>query len=383
MLWPSPIAPEPMTAWTALPAIFSTQDDLEIKASGSGRGTISILTMDHRSPESGEGTCNLYHLNVTLHSTLEDNKKGEETFQLRIETRFQGNREATMSIIEVSLLTGFYPNQNDLKQLTSDVEMYAFQYETKMNSSDNTVVLYLEKLSHKEDTVLGFRVHRMLQVEFLQAAQVTIYDYYEPSRRCSSFYNLPTEQSSLGKICHKDVCRCAEGEVLGTPRRGLPGWGSRSHLSPPGCQQCPSPRKDSTRLRQEELQAVACETGVDFVYKVRLKSVKSSTSNPYIYYDMKLEDIIKRGTDSAVSFTMKKFVSHATCHDSLGLQEQETYLIMGHTSDLWKVKSDYIYVLGKKTFFTQWPADGDVGKKELLDNLTGFSEYMSTHGCES
>lgn len=31
--------------------------------------------------------------------------------------RFQGNREATMSIIEVSLLTGFYPNQNDLKQV--------------------------------------------------------------------------------------------------------------------------------------------------------------------------------------------------------------------------------------------------------------------------
>lgn len=38
----------------------------------------------------------------------------------------------------------------------------------------------LSQLSHKEDTVLGFRVHRMLQAEFLQAAQVTIYDYYEP-----------------------------------------------------------------------------------------------------------------------------------------------------------------------------------------------------------
>ncbi|XP_073743765.1 complement C3-like isoform X1 [Callorhinus ursinus] len=259
--------------------------------------------------------------------------------------------------------------QRSAKLCDGDVEMYAFQYETKMNSSDNTVVLYLEKLSHKEDTVLGFRVHRMLQVEFLQAAQVTIYDYYEPSRRCSSFYNLPTEQSSLRKICHKDVCRCAE-------------------------EQCPSPRKDNTRLRQEELQAAARETGVDFVYKVRLKSVKSSTSSPYIYYNMKLEDIIKRGTDSAVSLTMKKFISHATCHDSLGLQEQETYLIMGQISDMWKVKSEcvgapavpglsYIYVLGRKTFFMQWPTDGDVGKKELLDHLTGFSDYMSTHGCES
>lgn len=40
----------------------------------------------------------------------------------------------------------------------------------------------LPQLSNKEDTVLGFRVHRMLQAEFLQAAQVTIYDYYEPCK---------------------------------------------------------------------------------------------------------------------------------------------------------------------------------------------------------
>lgn len=30
-----------------------------------------ILTMYHRSPESWEDTCNLYHLNATLHSALE------------------------------------------------------------------------------------------------------------------------------------------------------------------------------------------------------------------------------------------------------------------------------------------------------------------------
>lgn len=263
-----------------------------------------------------------------------------------------------MTIMEVSLLTGFYPNQDDLKQLTSEVERYAFQYETKTTTSDSTVVLYLEKLSHKEDTVLGFRIHRMLQAEFLQSAQVTVYDYYEPSRRCSSFYNLPTEDSSLRKICHKDVCRCAE-------------------------EQCPSPKKDSNHVRQEELQVAACEIGVDFVYKARLESVEASTSNPYIYYNMQLQAIIKSGTDSVKSLTMKKFVSHTTCHDSLGLEENETYLIMGQTSDLWRVKSEYTHVLGKETFLMHWPAEGTAGKKELLDQLEGFSEYMRTHGCES
>nr|XP_014978314.2 complement C3 isoform X1 [Macaca mulatta] len=339
-------------------AKFLAQDDLEIKASGNGRGTISILTMYHKSPESWEDNCNLYHLNVTLHSVLEENKKGDETFRLRMETRFQNNREATMTIMEVSLLTGFYPNQDDLKQLTSDVERYAFQYETKTSTSDSTVVLYLEKLSHEKNTVLGFRVHRMLQAEFLQAALVTIYDYYEPSRRCSTFYNLPTEQSSLRKICHKDVCRCAEG-------------------------QCPSLQKPSGQLRQEELQTTACEAGVDFVYKTKLESVEVSASNPYVYYNMQLEDIIKSGTDPATPLAMKKFISHATCHDSLGLQEQESYLIMGQTSDLWRIKSDYSYVLGRETFLMLWPADGDASKKELRKQLDEFSEYMRTHGCES
>ncbi|XP_016008927.2 complement C3 isoform X1 [Rousettus aegyptiacus] len=348
----------PKNAYHQRSAKFSAQDDLEIKASGSGRGTISILTTYHRPTESWEGICNMYHLNATLHSAPEDNKKGEETFQLRMETRFQGDRDATMTIMEISLLTGFYANQDDLRQLTSEVEMYAFQYETKTSSSDSTVVLYLEKLSHKEDTVLGFRVHRMLQAEFLQAAQVTIYDYYEPSRRCSSFYNLPAERSDLRKICHKDVCRCAE-------------------------ELCPTLKKGSNQLKQEELQTVACEAGMDFVYKARLETVEASASNPYVYYHMQLQAVIKSGTDSVTPLTMKKFISHATCHDSLELQEQEAYLIMGQISDLWKVKSDYTYVLGKETFLMHWPADGDMGKKELRGNLEGFSEYLSTHGCKS
>lgn len=119
------------------------------------------------------------------------------------------------------------------------------------------------------------------------------------------------------------------------------------------------------------------------VYKARLETVEASASNPYVYYHMQLQAVIKSGTDSVTPLTMKKFISHATCHDSLELQEQETYLIMGQISDLWKVKSDYTYVLGKETFLMHWPADGDMGKKELRGHLEGFSEYLSTHGCKS
>lgn len=115
------------------------------------------------------------------------------------------------------------------------------------------------------------------------------------------------------------------------------------------------------------------------VYKTSLESVETSDSNPYIYYNMKLQAIIKSGmsreaeemvwgptpgvptwgqarpmqantrwlssppgTDSARPLTVKKFVTHTTCRDSLGLQEHETYLIMGQISDLWRVKSECV-----------------------------------------
>ncbi|XP_049643939.1 complement C3 alpha chain-like isoform X2 [Suncus etruscus] len=338
-------------------AKFSALDDLEIQASGRGTGTISILTIYHRSPEAGEDTCNLFHLNVTITRTEKQSRTGEETYQLRMRTRFQGEHDATMSIIEVTLLTGFYPNQEDLKQLTSEVEMYAFQYENRPSSNNSAVVLYLEKVSNKEDTVLGFRVHRLLQVDFLQAAQVTIYDYYEPSRRCSTFYNLPQERSSLRKICHKEACRCAE-------------------------EQCPALR-DSRQMSKEELQVAACEAGVDFVYKVRLEDVETSVTSPYIYYNMQLETVIKTGSDAAKPLSWKKFVSHATCQDALELQEHETYLIMGRVTDLWRIQSDNIYILSKDTFIMHWPGKEDVDKKDLLAELEEFSEYIHLYGCMS
>ncbi|KAF7465494.1 hypothetical protein GHT09_004039 [Marmota monax] len=109
---------------------------------------------------------------------------------------------------------------------------------------------------------------------------------------------------------------------------------------------------------------------------------KASTSNSsVVLYLEKLQAIIK--SDPAMPLSVKKFVTQATCYDSLGLREQESYLIMGLTSDLWRVKSEYSYPLGKKMFLMLWPSDRDRGKKDLLAQLEGFSEHLSTHGCES
>ncbi|XP_054317633.1 complement C3-like isoform X1 [Pongo pygmaeus] len=160
--------------------------------------------------------------------------------------------------------------------------------------------------------------------------------------------------------CRRSSCRPPSSPS--TTTTSLPGGAALSTTCPQSNLPCERSatktsadvqRKPSDQLRQEELQTTACEAGVDF------------------------------GTDPAKPLAMKKFVSHATCRDSLGLQEQELYLIVGETSDLWRIKSDYSYVLGRETFLMLWPADGDASKKELRDQLEEFSEYMRTHGCQS
>jgi hypothetical protein len=52
------------------------------------------------------------------------------------------------------------------------------------------------------------------------------------AHRCGAFYNLPGERSSLRKVCHKDVCRCAEGEMgRGNPSLGAQETSATSWLS--------------------------------------------------------------------------------------------------------------------------------------------------------
>ncbi|XP_007488640.2 venom factor [Monodelphis domestica] len=334
---------------------FSAQDDLIIKASGTGKGTLSILTMYNKLPERQKSPCQSHHLNVTLHPVSDERSKGE-TYQLRIEARYLGPQEATMTILEVSLLTGFYPDHDDLQQLTSNIEMYAFQYETKTSSSNSSVILYLERLSHQVDTVLGFRIHRQLETELLQAAPVTIINYYEPAERCSAFYNVPGATVFLRRICHKDVCRCAE-------------------------EKCPSLTSNHDGISQELLQVKACQPGLDFVYKAHLEELEKVDT--YIYYTMKILEVIKSGTDAGVVNKDKKFVSHIMCFHTLGLKANETYLIMGQSSDLWKTKDEYSYALSKDTFIIKWPEISDVAFLGFRKKLENFSEYLRVHGCES
>ncbi|XP_030401691.1 complement C3 alpha chain-like [Gopherus evgoodei] len=219
---------------------FYAHEALNITASGTGTGTVTLLTLYHTLPPAREQECQAFWLAVTVEEVPEAKKKQDDinTFRLRLQARSLGLRDATMTIIDISLLTGFEPNLGDLKQLTNSVEQYIFLFESKGTISNNSVILYFNQISNQTDTEVGFRIHQRAQLGMLQPAVVTIYEYYEPARRCSHFYNVPNESGLLRKICQEEVCKCAEDN----------------------CLQMTLPRS----LSEDQLYEKACDTGVDY-----------------------------------------------------------------------------------------------------------------------
>ncbi|XP_075057519.1 complement C3-like [Mixophyes fleayi] len=317
----------------------SANKNLTVNVRGTGKGTLTVMTVYH-ALLTDENKCNGFTLKAEVN--IDDRKP--ETYNLMLRARYSGLLPATMSLIEVTMLTGFSPNMDDLKQLASSVENYIMKYETEQSLFNGSVVLYLTKVPNNEDLVIGFRIHKKFQVGLLQPADISIYEYYDLDKRCSTFYNLPDESGHLRKLCKGSSCKCATGLC-----------GSVAQMT-----------------NVESLKEKACSEGIDFVFKVHLTHSERKAS--YDYYNVTILDVIKEGADiQYISAGEKRqFIGHMACRDSLQLKTNMEYLIMNHYTDVWEVSS--LYVFSSKSYILIWQND---------QALTEFADTMKTNGCNT
>ncbi|XP_029440084.1 complement C3-like isoform X2 [Rhinatrema bivittatum] len=340
--------------------------NVKITATGTGPGTLTVMTVYHARLSKQASQCNSFELRATVEevpASIGRRKEGiYESFILNIRARYTESLDATMTIIEINMLTGFVPDKEDLKKLTNDVENYISQFETRTTANNGSVVIYLDKVSTKQDTVIGFKIHQYFKVGLLQPAAITIYEYYDQGKRCTRFYHLPDESGELRKLCQGEVCVCAE-------------------------EKCPSQKgDDEDSPTMIDLTTEACKSGVDFVYKVKL--VSSEQMDSYFYHDMTVLDVIKEGTDVRVTETptSRRFINHMACEEKLKLEAGKDYLIMGMTTDLWDTKSGMTYVLSSGTYVRWWPGEELLKEEEYLDFgevLRSFTDHVKTSGCET
>uniref|UniRef100_A0A8B9TC73 Complement C3 n=1 Tax=Anas platyrhynchos TaxID=8839 RepID=A0A8B9TC73_ANAPL len=345
----------PCPSPTSLSPQTKLNEDFTVKASGTGKGTMTVVTVYNAKVPEKENKCDNFDLKVDV----EDVKMGESP-SITICTRYLDNVDATMSIIDVSMLTGFSPDMQDLKRLSEGVERYISKFEINQVLSDRSnLIIYLDKVSHQAEECIAFRAHQQFQVGLIQPASVTVYSYYKIDDRCTRFYHPDKDGGQLKKICYGDVCRCAEENCFVR-------------------QQQDSPITVNQRIER------ACEPGVDYVYKVKLVEMEQTASHDN--YIMTILSVIKMGTDEDPSGSNRTFVSHQQCRDALKLQPGQDYLVWGLASDLWVTGTRFSYLIGKDTWLETWPSEvacQDPELQSLCQAFVEFSEAMTIFGCPS
>ncbi|XP_069804311.1 venom factor-like [Dendropsophus ebraccatus] len=330
--------------------------DFTVTANGRGQATLTVLSVYHVLETEKEIECNNFDLSVTIEDETQAKRPegAKSTVSMTIRARYLKDYNSTMSILDISMMTGFAPDIDDLNRLQKRKDRYISNSEM----INGTLILYLDKVFSKEDYIVKFNLHQYFEVGLIHPGSVTLYDYYSPENRCTKFYHVDEGSHLLGKICQGEVCRCVEENCYMQQR--LDGVTAL------------------VRLKK------ACEPSVDYVYKVKLTDIEKA--DRYDTHIMKIEKIIKIGTDVPAVNTTRNFISHTKCRKALNLEIGRDYVIWGVRQDLWNTGSGFSYMISKETWIEWWPNDmkcQEPDSMEACEELYRFEEELSQQGCSN
>ncbi|KAK2818280.1 hypothetical protein Q7C36_022213 [Tachysurus vachellii] len=336
------------------------KQEFNVTAKGTGAGVLKVTTLYYARPIEKKSDCKKFDLSVEIKKEAKVSYAGaEESYEVTINVLFKDpERNATMSILDIGLLTGFVVDENDLQDLTIGRDKYIQKFEMdKQLSERGSLIMYLNKVSHSFPERIVFRVHKINKAALLQPAAVSVYEYYSPGERCMKFYHPTKKDGALVRLCidQKDLCQCAE-------------------------ENCSVQKKQ--KIGEEERENKACEAGMDYAYKVKLIKVDQNPNTDY--YEMKIEEVLKEGTDHDVLDKIRTFMGHANCRESFGFVEGKSYLIMGHSADLPRIEGKLQYILGEQTWIEYWPTseEGQTSQyKETYIGIGALSQMLKDFGC--
>uniref|UniRef100_A0A4W4GVG5 Anaphylatoxin-like domain-containing protein n=1 Tax=Electrophorus electricus TaxID=8005 RepID=A0A4W4GVG5_ELEEL len=181
------------------------KQNFTVTAKGTGVGSLQVLTLYYARPIEKQSDCKKFELTVKL----EKQNDGKIVKIYR-----DPNRDATMSILDVGLLTGFVVDEHDLTDLTTGKDRYISKFEMdKQLSERGSLIIYVDKISHGLVDKFAFKVHKVTEVAMLQPAAVSVYEYYSPGDQCVKFYHPVKKGGALSRLCNdqEGLCQCAEG----------------------------------------------------------------------------------------------------------------------------------------------------------------------------
>ncbi|XP_075062648.1 A.superbus venom factor 1-like [Mixophyes fleayi] len=336
----------------------SVIEDILVTAKGKGQVTLTAFSV-YNTIETEKKKCNNFNLSVTIkNEPLAKRPEGaKSTVSITICTRFLKAQDALMSVFEISLMTGYSPDIDDLNKLKRGVDRYISEFTINTGTFDQgTLFLYVKEISHTEENCLKFNLHQYFAVGRIQPASVTVYEYYSPENRCTKLYHVEEGSKLLETICQGGDCQCVEESCF--LQQQLQGFDVHARIEK------------------------ACGVDVDYVFKVTLTAIKHSDN--YDTYVMTIQNVIKEGTDIAFPNKKRNFISHVKCQKALQLQIGRDYLISGVSKDLWNMGSEFSYLITKDTWIEMWPNNSECRSpqyEQLCEELFQFLEEMEIFGC--
>ncbi|OXB77186.1 UNVERIFIED_CONTAM: hypothetical protein H355_012553 [Colinus virginianus] len=367
---------------------FDLGRKLEVSVQGKGNGTMSILKM-YWSPELKNNPCNDLILTVEVEGRIkysdtayyEENydygdyltsfssdsetlskiewfdihnrRKRDvilpsktESLQYKICVRSTGSNPPKMSLVDLSLLSGLEPDTNDLEQLVTSSDQYIQHFEYK----EGKVLLYFGELTNgPEPDCIVFGAKQINPMGLVQPANAILYDFYSPDRKCSVFYSAPQHSAMLSKVCHAEVCQCAEG---------------------------PCPRQKSTFSKtlneNSRFNFVCYEPIADYVYEVEL--LNSTQKHVFDYYEVKIQRILKYTADESIQVgAHRQFIKRSSC--TLNMVSGKRYLLMGKDGQTIDCNNKMQYFLDSQAWVEKIPEDREchsTRNRRACAHLQGF-----------
>ncbi|MFT7800154.1 complement C3-like [Arapaima gigas] len=341
-------------------------ENFVIEAEGSGTGKIVVQTVYNVIPQQKKESCLGYDMDIQMKPLSSDalSKYGMYSWHLlkdRIivnltlasSVRLPGTPE-TMTVLAVSIPTGFVPYWKHLDKLNEQVDKlidyYDFDTELSQKGSLN-IHLYRVSPTACEHCVPVILIQEFI-VGLLQPATVTAYSYYNRARNCTKMYHPEGNSTKLGTICSGDVCKCAESKMK---------MQSNLHLTQ---------LKTNSRLVSST------------VYKMKLIEVQQKQLLDK--YVMEIEEPVKLGEDQVQNRSRRTFVSHVSCRKPLNLKENQKYLIIGEPDSILKTsKGEFHYVFTSNTWLEPIPtaAQCQGAQASVCIAIKEFLDELQVYGC--
>ncbi|KAM5172490.1 complement C3-like isoform 2-T2 [Mantella aurantiaca] len=336
------------------------KDKITVTAKGKGQGTLTVMSLYYVPLAEGVTPCKNFDITVALENVPKDVKSPMgvmNSMYINICMKYLGATDATMTLVDLTLLTGFTPDMDDLSALTNRVDKYISKYEMDTERSERgSLIIYLDKVSRSEMECLKFKIHQNFKVGIIQPATVAVYEYYAIGNTCTKFYHPTQEGGELKKICREAECHCIS-------------------------ERCNLKNAYKGTLDSASRAAEACLPGVDYVFEAKVNKIEKKGA--YDVYFMTITQVVKLGTDEIGPGEQRQFYSHGSCRDSVKVQETRSYLIWGRKEDIWEMKKEKSYVINGGTWFEIIPTKREcaTNKQSACEEIYNFIEHMTLLGC--